>query len=282
MEKKTSDPVVARPSATVVLVREGTAYPEILMVRRRAGDAFGDSYAFPGGVVDDDESEAHAFCDGSSNAEANTEFGLASGGLDFYCTAVRELFEETGVLLARDLRGEWAFSSDPVSAALVRRLRTQLNDGVAPWSEILRAHNLRIACDALQYFGFWETPLWRPKRWVTRFFLAEIPPGQDALHDGNELTDSCWITAAEILSTGSEGGMKLPFPTLVNLNAMAGFHTVNELQRWAVGQAAEGITKIRPILLENNGKIRCVIPGDPGYPEGDVEWTPVSQVSQHR
>ena len=110
MERDNSASVKARPSATVVLVREGDSDPEILMVRRKAGDAFGDSYAFPGGVVDDDEFQAQAFCRGTTAEQADAELGLPSGGLDFYSAAVRELFEETGV------RGAIREAAHPVDA----------------------------------------------------------------------------------------------------------------------------------------------------------------------
>ena len=269
MERNNSDSVKARPSATVVLVREGESDPEILMVRRKAGDAFGDSYAFPGGVVDDDESQALAFCRGTTTEQADAALGLPRGGLDFYSAAVRELFEETGVLLARDSQGDWAFSGDQDAESSLRELRGQLDSGVLSWAEILRTHDLRIACDALHYFSFWETPLRLPKRWAARFFLAEIPPGQDAQHDGSEITDSCWMTAAEILSVGKKAGMKLPFPTLSNLKKISEFRTVDELLSWASAQTAEGIAKIRPVIVQDNGKTRFVIPGDPGYPEGE-------------
>ena len=268
MEQDNSDSVKARPSATVVLVRKGDSDPEILMVRRRAGDAFGDNYTFPGGIVDDDESEAHSFCSGMTAEQADAELGLPSGGLDFYSAAVRELFEETGVLLARDSRGKWAFSDNSDAESLLLELRQKLDDGVVPWAEILRTRSLCIACDALHYFSFWETPLRLPKRWAARFFLAKIPPGQDAQHDGSELTDSCWMTAAEVLSSSMRGGMKLPFPTLTNLKRISEFRTVHELLSWASAQAAEDIQKIRPVILKDNGKTRFVIPGDPDFPDG--------------
>jgi len=268
MEQDKSDSVKALPSATVVLVREGNSDPEILMVRRRAGDAFGDSYTFPGGIVDDDESDAHSFCSGMTAAQADAVLGLSSGGLDYYSAVVRELFEETGVLLARDSRGKWAFSDDPDAESLLLEQRKNLDDGAVPWAEILRAHSLCIACDALHYFSFWETPLRLPKRWAARFFLAKIPPGQHAQHDGSELTDSCWITAAEVLSSGVRGGMNLPFPTLTNLRRISEFRTVDELVGWASVQSAEDIHKIRPVSIKDNGKTRFVIPGDPDYPDG--------------
>ncbi len=134
-----------------------------------------------------------------------------------------------------------------------------------------RTQDLGVACDALRYFSFWETPLRRPKRWATRFFLAKLPPGQDAEHDGNELIDSRWITATEALSSGETGSMKLPFPTVMNLRNIAEHRTVDALLMWARAQATQGIPKIRPVLLKDKEPVRFAIPGDDDYPEGGDE-----------
>jgi 8-oxo-dGTP pyrophosphatase MutT (NUDIX family) len=260
-----SQPVTARPSSTVVLVREGEFKPEVLMVLRRPGDAFGDSYTFPGGVLDDNEAEAASYCAGRTAAKANASLGLATGGLDFYCAAARELFEETGVLLARDSEGDWAFSQNSMEA-LASDLREQLDIGALPWAELLGSHGLMIACDALHYFAFWETPICRPRRWTTRFFLAELPPGRGAQHDGRELLNSRWITAREVLSAGEEGSMTLPFPTCMNLRRFQEFRSVDELLSWASKEAEKGITKIRPVILKEQNGSRFVIPSDSDYP----------------
>ena len=91
---------LVRPSSTVVLARAGVSDPEIFMVRRHEQSSFGSAHAFPGGVVDPDDAEVHEFCEGLSSTEANSRLGVPSGGLDYYASAVRELFEESGVLLA--------------------------------------------------------------------------------------------------------------------------------------------------------------------------------------
>ncbi|MFQ6003952.1 MAG: hypothetical protein ACE5OQ_00480 [Woeseia sp.] len=201
---------------------------------------------------------------------ADAELGLASGGLDFYSAAVRELFEETGVLLAQDPQGDWASTANPDNEPPLHELRGQLDRRDIGWAELLRTHDLYIACDALHYFAFWETPLRLPKRWEARFFLAEMPPGQYAQHDGSELTDSAWMTAAQVLSVAKDGDMKLPFPTLTTLKSLSEIATVEKLLRWANTRAENGIQKIRPVILQDNDKTRFVIPGDPDYPkEGD-------------
>ncbi|MFQ5983560.1 MAG: NUDIX domain-containing protein, partial [Woeseiaceae bacterium] len=261
MARTKSATVPARPSATVIMLRDSGQRPELLMVKRRGGDAFGEHYAFPGGVLDEDESLATALCHGMTAEEANTTLGVPEGGLEFYVATVRELFEETGILLARDRRGAWALHGDPAT-------REQIAQGTLAWSEFLREHELRMACDALHYFAHWETPLGLPKRWSARFFLAATPADQDALHDGSELTDSCWLSAAEALETGRQGGMKLPFPTYRTLKMLSNFASVDDLLDWARQTSAQGVPKLRPVELKENGKRKFVIPGDPGYPEG--------------
>lgn len=259
-------PPPARPSATVVVARDGKESPEILLVRRRAGDAFGDSYAFPGGVVDHDESSAHVFCAGLSTDEANDILSVTDG-LDYYSAAIRELFEETGILLARDDDGNWA--SDPASLA---GERTAVDKGELAWPTFLRQQGLCMAADALHYFAFWETPFIRAKRWQTRFFIAVLPPGQVAAHDGSEVTDSRWLSPAEAHTLGERGEIPMPFPTVRNLADMAKFDSLNELIDWAKNRPANGITKIRPALTRVHGKPEILVPGDPGYEEADRTW----------
>lgn len=258
------NPVSALPSATVVLLRESEAHPELLMVKRRAGDAFGDSYAFPGGVVDHDESDAHGRIDGKTADEANAVLEVSENGLDYYSAAIRELFEETGILLARDNTGKWATGTPQLQA-----LRIEVDKGRLPWSEFLEKQGLRLACDALNYFAHWETPIDKPKRWSTRFFLAETPSRQDATHDGSEVTDLCWLTASQALAGRREGSMKLPFPTTRNLKNMSKFATIAELVDWADSRVQEGITRLCPVKVKQNGNSRWTVWGDPEYPHSE-------------
>lgn len=236
--------VEPRPSSTVVVIRDSDRGAELLLVKRRAGDAFGDAHTFPGGVLDDDEYLAREFCSGLSSEEADLLLGLQEGALDYYNAAVRELFEETGVLLAQgDLERVKAF-------------RQELNDGNVTWPELLRTHDLTIDCGSLHYFAHWITPSALPKRWSTRFFLAEMPLGQKAVPDGSEVTDSCWSTAGAAL----KGGLNLPYPTRRTIESLAGLHTVEDLFGWAREQQARGIPAIQPKLLTEGGKRRIMMP----------------------
>ncbi len=121
-----------------------------------------------------------------------------------------------------------------------------------------------MASDALHYFAHWETPVDLPKRWSTRFFLAELPPGQDATHDGSETTDSRWISAIEALRLGRTGDMTLPVPTVSTLESLSDFDSVIEMLDWAKDRFAQGIEKILPERVGPNGKAKYVIPDDAG------------------
>jgi 8-oxo-dGTP pyrophosphatase MutT (NUDIX family) len=258
------EPAEALPSSTVLLVRSGESTPEILMVLRRPGDAFGDSYTFPGGVVDDDEPDALPYCEGRTEEQADASLDLATGALGFYSAAARELFEEAGVLLARESSGDWAFSQE--SESHFNGLRSQLDSGDLSWANLLRRQGISIACDMLHYVSFWETPVNFPRRWATRFFLAELPPGGYARHDGCEVLDSRWMTVADVLSAGRNGEMNLPFPTRANLEQIAAFTSIEDLLCWARDRAAAGIERILPVAIKTRGKKRIVHPGEPDYP----------------
>ncbi len=228
----------ARPSATVILARETAFAPELFMVRRHVRSSFGAAYVFPGGVVDRADGDVYDYCTGRDAAGADKILGLTVGGLDFFVAAIRELFEETGVLLA-------------THANTVRELETVrngLNRNSQSWSEFLRNSNVRLLCDQLHYFSHWITPDSLPKRYTTRFFLSELPAGQIAHHDERELTDSKWITAADALTEGKAGSMMLHYPTRMTLDALAGHKSVGALVNWAHECEITGVEAIHPVM----------------------------------
>ncbi|MDJ0907288.1 MAG: NUDIX hydrolase [Woeseiaceae bacterium] len=235
------------PSSTVVVVRDSNRGPEILLVRRRAGDAFGESYTFPGGVLDPDEADARPMCSGLAPADADALLGVDAGALDYYSAVVRELFEETGVLLGSN-------------AAVDERLRDQLHDGSLAWKDLLRSLDLLIPCGELQYFAHWITPSALPKRWSTRFFLAAVPEGQQVQPDGSEITDYCWATVDEAMASAQSGERKIPFPTQRTIESLAGKESVAALMAWAREQQAAGIPAIQPEIGTDDGKRRIFMP----------------------
>lgn len=251
-----SDVALARPSSTVVVVRRGASEPELFMVRRHAKSSFGAAYAFPGGVVDDDDSHVHDFCAGLSSTQADSRLGVKADGLDLYSAAIRELFEESGVLLA-----DTSNIDEDLSA-----VRDALNAGSESWFEFVARNRLRLRCDQLHYFTHWLTPPTLPKRYSTRFFLAELPEGQVAIHCGGELTDSRWTTTHDILAAGRAGEVKLHFPTIKTLESIARHKTYEELVDWGRSCVEWGVTSMAPAIIKRNGEEEIVVPGDKDYP----------------
>jgi 8-oxo-dGTP pyrophosphatase MutT (NUDIX family) len=169
---------------------------------------------------------------------ANQTLQVETAALDYYVAAIRELFEESGVLLA----------DCTLDAAALDRVRAALNNQTLQWSDIVCEHKLGLRCDALHYFAHWITPLSMEKRYSTRFFVAELPQGQAARHDERELTDSVWITAADALASHRAGSIELHFPTAKTLEAVSAHASVDSLIDWASRCAAAGVKAVRPLI----------------------------------
>jgi len=224
------------------------------MVRRHAQLSFGASYAFPGGVLEESDRRVHDRCSGISAVDADRLLDVNGNGLDYLSAAIRELFEETGVLLAQT-----GLAEEELHIA-----RQQLNDGILSWDGFLETNNLWLLCDSLFYFGYWMTPISQPKRYSTRFFVAQLPDGQRAIHDGGELTDSLWMSAGEVLETSRNERMSLPFPTSKTLESIAVHDSVEKILDWANKRVAAGVSCIMPEIIEENGRKRIVMPGQYG------------------
>lgn len=254
--REVTEATPARPSSTVVMARASDGDPHVFMVRRHISSSFGDAFAFPGGVIDPEDQQVHAWCGGLGEAEANARLGIETGGLDYFSAAVRELFEETGVLLA-DLASLDENLND---------VRDALNDGTDNWADFVSRNRLQLHCDQLYYISHWITPPDRSKRYSTRFFLAQLPPGQEAIHCGGELTGSCWASASETLKAGRSGDIELYFPTVKTLESIARHHTLDALMEWAQSSVDWGITTMVPMIINRDGKSEIVLPGDKDYP----------------
>lgn len=262
-----STPVPAR-SSTVVVLRDAQDEPEALLVRRHSKASFGASHAFPGGLHEDGDADVADLCDGCSESLACACLGVEAEGLKYYSAAIRELFEETGVLLARR-------NSAQGVAALVEnndfdQARQRIHSGDLSWRTFLQQHDLRLACDQLHYFSYWVTPRDRTRRYTTRFFVCALPQGQQAWHDGTELTDSCWLTPTNALSAADAGELVLPPPTRATLADLAGLGAVDDALAWARQQQTNGVPCILPAVIGKGDATRIVLPGDPDYP-ADLE-----------
>ncbi len=257
-------PTDARPSATVVLLRDGAGGPETLMlVRGEHGehDMRSGAAVFPGGVLDPRDREAHALCIGGDDAGYSARFGLASGGLDYAVAALRETFEEVGLLLA--CRPDGSAADISALAADLHPWREPLNRGEVGIAALCREFGLCLDLRGLLYTGHWLTPPGMPKRWDTRFFTTRAPTGQVAVADGGEAQSLLWVRPAQALLPGS--GLKL-------LPAMR--HTLGELTPHADTQAALVSLSARtqvPRHMPRRGRtaagLRIVLPTELAYAE---------------
>lgn len=241
---------VARPSSTLILAREAAAEPEYLMVKRDPRASFGGAFVFPGGVLDaDDELIASEFGNLES-ARANRLLGLDAGGLAYYGAALRELFEETGVLLTRP----------PIDSRA--DLREGLLAGSLSWGDCLRPHGTSLELDRLHYVSYWITPETLPKRYSTRFFVTAAHDQTEATPCGREVHACRWVTAADALGAADDGEIQLHFPTRITLESLARHDSVASLLEWAQVCERRGVRCIFPTLPEKDAVLRAVAGDD--------------------
>lgn len=252
---------VARPSATVVLARPASPAPELLLVQRRGDASFANTWVFPGGLVDAQDHDVGTYCVGRDPDQLDAVLGAGSASVAYYSAAIREVFEEVGVLLARDNDGCW------VDSAAFARYREPVHRGDIPWPDMLRNEGLTLALDALHYFSYWATPRELPRRFSTRFFVAEVPANAVARHSESELLDSRWITAAAVLNAAA--AMPLPPPTRHTLESVSAFAELPDLLAWAAETECAGVSCCCPAVIETDGEQTLVMPDDPRYPDYD-------------
>lgn len=209
-----------RPAATVMLLREGGQGMEVFMiVRHQHSDVHAGALVFPGGRVEDEDHELAA-----DAAMFPPLAGVDAGAAALRVAAVRETFEECGVLLAR-ARGDDALVSAARLGEIVRDHGSAMARGETTFGAMLNSEKLVIASEAMAYFANWITPERSAKRFDTHFFLAAAPSDQVALHDGHEAVDSVWIAPAQAIERARAGTYQLRFPTQMNLQKL-GRHAV--------------------------------------------------------
>ena len=274
--------VILRDAATVMLIRDavdeaGGDAIEVCMLRRNLTSEFvAGVYVFPGGSVDPDDrgQGAEELSRGLTDAEASAILGVESGGLSFWVAALRECFEEAGVLVAEpigsggpDAGGPDALldTTDPEVGRRFAAYRDAVNEGSLRLLDVCRAENLRLATDTVHYVSHWITPELAPRRYDTRFFVTVAPAGQTASHDDGETIATIWVRPAQALAREVAGEIELLPPTIANLRSIEGFTSAAEVMAWA--RAITEVTTILPVVLVEDGRVLILRPGDEGYEE---------------
>lgn len=264
-----NQPPKPSPAATLVLLRDRPPTDvEVLLLQRHAKSKFaaGD-YVFAGGKIEADDMPpaGEGFCRGltADQAAARLGGGLAPReALSYWVGAIREAFEEVGVLLAYGPDGR-LLRIPPEATLRYGAYRTACQKDNPAFFDMLRAEQLTLATDRLAYFAHWITPEERPLRFDTRFFAALMPPEQEPVVDGHEIVDLKWLTPAEAAAAFRRNEIGLRAPTIKNLELVAGGGSPASSVVESLGRRE--VRTIRPRVLQVDGKPVAVLPGDPRW-----------------
>lgn len=248
-----------RDSATLVLLRDGTQGLEVFMVQRHAdASVLGGAYVFPGGKLDEADTllDADTYLDATEatlHATLQEPYTLPALAKGLYVAALRETFEESGVLIGSAAQSGWE-----------QRALHARGDGL-PFATLLAAHGIRLATRALVPWSRWVTPQMpsvSQRRFDTRFFVARVPTQQHAHHDEVETTHSQWIRPADALHRYGSHRMEMAPPQLMTLAHLGRFGSVDAV-------LAEARRRTPPYILphgfDENGVRTICYPGDPQH-----------------
>lgn len=256
------DAAPTRDAATVALLRDAAGDPEVYLLRRVKGMAFaGGMHVFPGGSVDPADATADIAWTGPAPSVWAKAFGCDEPlARALVCAAVRETFEESGVLLAgpRPQDGCADELLADVSTDEWEAERAALEAREHSLSELLARRSLVLRTDLLRPLAHWITPEVEAKRFDTRFFLARMPAGQVCREVGGEADERLWLRPADALDSGAN---LLP-PTAAVLRDLAAYPDVESALA-----AERSITAVLPkLLVGDGGSVAFLLPGDAGYP----------------
>jgi 8-oxo-dGTP pyrophosphatase MutT (NUDIX family) len=245
------------PAATILLVRDAPDLEVLMVQRHHQIDFVPGALVFPGGKTakEDGDPAWAAHSDGFDDDPAHVAFRVC---------AIREAFEESGVLLARPAAARGA--GRPLATAHhtgpIVHLRESIDRGETSFLRTLADAGLVLALDALTPFAHWITPQGMPKRFDTRFYIAAAPEAQIAASDGREAVDACWITPADALADNEAGRRKIIFPTRLNVEMLACSRSVAEA---VAASRSRRIVTVEPLIVREGGTQMLRIPEEAGY-----------------
>jgi glyoxylase-like metal-dependent hydrolase (beta-lactamase superfamily II)/8-oxo-dGTP pyrophosphatase MutT (NUDIX family) len=257
--------VTPRDAATVIVARpaqDGTY--DVLLTRRPASMAFmGGTFVFPGGALDDaDRSDAMAACSAIDRDQARTRLGEdvpADVALGLFCAALRELYEEAGLLIARGNNGR------AVDPAKVREVfaphHAEVGDDPSRFAAFLAEHDLTLSTDLLAPHGRLITPERSPIRFDARFFVAPMPEGQAVIPHPTEVHEWLWITPGEALQRAHDKEIDVPIPTLAILQGLAETPRYDDVLAGRHEARTVEATELSPLVT-------CVLAPNPGLMTG--------------
>jgi 8-oxo-dGTP pyrophosphatase MutT (NUDIX family) len=253
-----AEPIVPLDSSTVIVVRDDRGPLEVFMLERHIQSDFaGGAYVFPGGKLDpaDGDPGLAGIVDGWEALAARMSEDAELTRALAVC-AIRETFEEAGVLLARHEDGTPVRLEDPAW----NERRISLANGDIDATTLAKETGIRYAADLLRFWQRWITPVFAPKRYDTRFFVAVMPEGQTPLHDDVETTASTWVRPADAIARGRSGELMIIFPTRKTLESFDGLETTASVFDAAIGRSTDAVL---PRFVVEDGEGRVYLPGDP-------------------
>ena len=248
------DAVTPVPASTILMLRQGKKGLQVFMVvRHHQIDFASGALVFPGGKADEAD-----FADDLINHLDGADDDPYMRGIQV--AAIREAFEECGILLARNT-GETSLINAARLAEL-ENFRERLNNDELTITEFVQTNNLRLACDQLVHFAHWITPDMMPKRFDTHFYLALAPDDHLAAHDGYESVGSIWIEPEAAVADAKTGKRTVIFPTLRNVEKLGHYREVAEALEKTRSQAV--VTVLPWTEKRDDGNWLC-IPREAGY-----------------
>ncbi len=218
-----------RPAATLILARPAAESFEIMMLKRTTKAAFASGmYVFPGGRIDASDSDP-ALAPYITEPRDHQHAQIAALGEDWlgaYVAAIRETFEEAGILMAKDANGSWV----TIPSKTIAETRQSLHQGELSMADLCRTYDARLAINELNFYNRWTTPPGRPRRFDTRFFVGQAPPMAEGVEDGEETTDAVWITPIKALEEHQAGRFDLMSVTVKQLSAITEYKNLVALK----------------------------------------------------